>query len=92
MKVFLQLYQDKYEEFRTLIANVYQQYAWIEPWEGLTALEREQFAGIVPDMDNIVAQSAIQDLCNYMSRYYYAGYYKKTTCYYKYELFVGGIW
>ena len=57
-------------KIKKIIANVYQQYVWLGSWEGLSSAEREQFAGVLPDMKNTVAQSAIQDLCNYLSRYY----------------------
>ncbi len=57
-------------KIKKIISNVYQQYAWLTSWEGLTDLEREQFASVVPDMEDAVAQSAVQDLCNYMSKYY----------------------
>ncbi len=57
-------------KIKKIIFNIYQQYAWLGSWEGLMAVEREQFAGITPDMEDTAAQSAIQDLCGYLSRYY----------------------
>ena len=57
-------------KIKKIISNIYQQYAWLGSWEGLTFTEREQFAGVHPDMENMLAQSAIQDLCNYLNRYY----------------------
>lgn len=57
-------------KIKKIISNVYQQYAWLGSWEGLTFTEREQFAGVNPDMENMLAQSAVQDLCNYLNRYY----------------------
>lgn len=57
-------------KIKKIIFNIYQQYAWLGSWEGLMAVEREQFAGITPDMEDTAAQSAIQDLCSYLSRYY----------------------
>ena len=57
-------------KIKKIIFNIYQQYAWLGSWEGLMAVEREQFVGITPDMDDTAAQSAIQDLCSYLSRYY----------------------
>ena len=57
-------------KIKKIISNVYQQYAWLGSWEGLTFTEREQFAGVHPDMENMLAQSAVQDLCNYLNRYY----------------------
>ena len=57
-------------KIKKIIFNIYQQYAWLGSWEGLMAVEREQFVGITPDMEDTSAQSAIQDLCSYLSRYY----------------------
>ncbi len=57
-------------KIKKIIFNIYQQYAWLGSWEGLMAVEREQFAGITPDMEDTAAQSALQDLCSYLSRYY----------------------
>lgn len=57
-------------KIKKIIFNIYQQYAWLGSWEGLMAVEREQFVGITPDMEDTAAQSAIQDLCSYLSRYY----------------------
>ena len=57
-------------KIKKIISNIYQQYAWLGLWEGLTFTEREQFAGVHPDMENMIAQSAVQDLCNYLNRYY----------------------
>ena len=57
-------------KIKKIISNIYQQYAWLGSWEGLTFTEREQFAGVHPDMENMIAQSAVQDLCNYLNRYY----------------------
>ena len=57
-------------KIKKIISNIYQQYAWLGSWERLTFTEREQFAGVHPDMENMIAQSAVQDLCNYLNRYY----------------------
>lgn len=57
-------------KIKKIIFNIYQQYAWLGSWEDLMAVEREQFVGITPDMEDTAAQSAIQDLCSYLSRYY----------------------
>ena len=57
-------------KIKKIISNIYQQYAWLGSWEGLTFTEREQFAVVHPDMENMIAQSAVQDLCNYLNRYY----------------------
>ena len=57
-------------KIKKIIFNIYQQYAWLGSWEGLMAVEREQFVGITPDMEDTAAQSAIDDLCSYLSRYY----------------------
>ena len=57
-------------KIKKIISNIYQQYAWLGSWEGLTFTEREQFARVNSDMENMLAQSAVQDLCNYLNRYY----------------------
>ena len=57
-------------KIKKIIFNVYQQYSWLSSWEGLMDAEHEQYAKISPDMDDAVAQSAIQDLCSYLGRYY----------------------
>ena len=63
-------YKSALQKIKRIITALYQQYTDIMKWEKFTELDRIQFGKVTPEMDDVTAQSAIQDLCNYLSRYY----------------------
>ena len=71
---FADIKQNNYEEtiqkIKKIIFDIYQKYDFLKDWEGLTDKEKTAFKNIDCDMSDIVAQGAIKDLSDYLSRYY----------------------
>ena len=63
-------YKETLEKIKKIIFDLYQEYAFIGKWDGLTDKEKENFNNISYDMSDVIAQEAIVDLSNYLSRYY----------------------
>ena len=63
-------YESAVKKVKRIIATLYQQYANIIEWDNFTEVDKGQFYKVTPEMDDVTAQSAIQDLCNYLCRYY----------------------
>ena len=63
-------YKETIEKIKKIIFDLYQEYAFIGKWDGLTDKEKENFNNISYDMSDVIAQEAIVDLSNYLSRYY----------------------
>ena len=63
-------YKEAIEKIKKIIFDLYQEYAFIGKWDGLTDKEKENFNNISYDMSDVIAQEAIVDLSNYLSRYY----------------------
>ena len=63
-------YKETIEKIKKIIFDLYQEYAFIGKWDGLTDNEKENFNNISYDMSDVIAQEAIVDLSNYLSRYY----------------------
>lgn len=63
-------YKDAICKIKRIIATVYQQYIKIAESDQLSSLQKMQFLAVAPDMDDVTAQSALQDLCCYLSLYY----------------------
>ena len=63
-------YKETIEKIKKIIFDLYQEYAFIGKWNGLTDKEKENFNNISYDMSDVIAQEAIVDLSNYLSRYY----------------------
>ena len=71
---FADIKQNNYEEtiqkIKKIIFDIYQKYDFLKDWEGLTDKEKTAFKNIDCDMSDIVAQGAIKDLSDYLSRYF----------------------
>ncbi len=63
-------YKDAICKIKRIIATVYQQYIKIAESDQLSSLQKMQFLAVTPDMDDVTAQSALQDLSCYLSLYY----------------------
>lgn len=63
-------YKDAICKIKRIIATVYQQYIKIAESDQLSSLQKMQFLAVAPDMDDVIAQSALQDLSCYLSLYY----------------------
>lgn len=64
------IYRDAIYKIKKIIANVYQQFHEIGRSEALTEVQRRQFMNVTADMDDVIAQSALQDLSYYCYLYY----------------------
>ena len=63
-------YHDAVSKIKKNISDVYSLYRELATWEGLTEVEHRQFASVCPQMEDAVAQDALQDLSKYLCRYY----------------------
>ena len=63
-------YEETIQKIKKIIFDIYQKYDFLKDWEGLTDKEKTAFKNIDCDMSDIVAQGAIKDLSDYLSRYY----------------------
>lgn len=62
--------KDAIRQIKKVIAEAYRQYAFLEESDKLGGVYREQFKKVTPEMDDVTAQNALKDLCNYLSIYY----------------------
>ncbi len=71
---FANVKQDTYKgtviKIKKIICDEFQKYSFLQDWDGLTEKERIAFKNIDCDMNDVIAQGAINDLSNYLSRYY----------------------
>ena len=63
-------YEETIQKIKKIIFDIYQKYDFLKDWEGLTDKEKTAFRKIDCVMSDIVAQGAIKDLSDYLSRYY----------------------
>ena len=63
-------YEETIQKIKKIIFDIYQKYDFLKDWEGLTDKEKTAFRKIDCVMSDIVAQGAIKDLSNYLSRYF----------------------
>ena len=63
-------YQDTIAKIKKIICSLYQSFIFLEDWDGLTDEEKNNVKRISEDMSDVTAQSAINELSNYLSRYY----------------------
>ena len=65
-----QNYEDAVKKIKNILTGLYNEYTFILDWEGFSENEKEQFLSVNSNMDDVTAQDAIKNLCNYLSRYY----------------------
>lgn len=63
-------YLDAVGKIKRIIATVFQQFKELFQTELLSEQQKAQFKNVTPDMDDVTAQSALQDLSCYLSLYY----------------------
>ncbi|WP_448861390.1 AAA family ATPase [Dorea sp.] len=63
-------YQDAISKIKRIISTLYQKFEHIAGSKLLSEVQREQFRRVNPDMDDVTAQSALQDLSYYCYLYY----------------------
>ena len=63
-------YKDAVKKLKGILAKLYDERYFLADWEGLTPNEKRQFLSVGVDMDDVTAQDALKNLCNYLSRYY----------------------
>ena len=63
-------YVSAVQKIKRIIAALFRQYADIMDCDKFTEIDRVQFNNVTPEMDDVTAQSAIHDLCNFLSLYY----------------------
>ena len=63
-------YETAVQKIKRIIAKLYLKYPELLKGDVLTEYEKKQFQSITPDMDDVTAQSSLQDLCDYLTRYY----------------------
>lgn len=62
--------KDAVQKIKKSIANVCQQFEIVLENGDFSEIQRSEFAKISPDMDDVTAQSALQDLSQYLYEYY----------------------
>ena len=63
-------YQDAVSKIKRIISTAFQQYKELFDSPKLTEQQRTQLQNVTPDMDNVTAQSALQELSCYLHLYY----------------------
>ena len=63
-------YQDAVSKIKRIISTTFQQYKELFDSPKLTEQQRTQLQNVTPDMDNVTAQSALQELSCYLHLYY----------------------
>lgn len=63
-------YKDAVKKLKSILAKLYDERHYLADWEGLTPNERKHFLSVSSDMDDVTAQDALKNLCDYLSRYY----------------------
>ena len=63
-------YETAVQKIKRIIAKLYLKYRELLKGDVLTEYEKKQFQSVTPDMDDVTAQSSLQDLCDYLTRYY----------------------
>ena len=87
-------YKDAVKKLKGILAKLYDERHYLADWEGLTPNERKHFLSVSSEMDDVTAQDALKNLCDYLSRYYQ----KKVLIFLDeydtpmQEAYVGGYW
>ena len=63
-------YTDAVSGIKRVICDEVQKYIFLKDWDGLTDEEKNNLNNITYGMDTVTAQEAINNLSNYLSRYY----------------------
>ncbi len=63
-------YEDTIARIKKIVCDLYQSFIFLKDWDGLTHEEMNNIKNISNNMSDVTVQSAINDLSNYLSRYY----------------------
>lgn len=69
-KIKQNTYKDAIAGIKRIICDEIQKYIFLKNWDGLTDEEKNNLRNITYGMDDLIAQEAIVNLSNYLSRYY----------------------
>lgn len=62
-------YADAVKKIKRILSDLYQQYVFLLEEKCMTEMQKKQFLEVTPQMDDVTAQCAIQDLSNYLYRF-----------------------
>ena len=62
-------YADAVKKIKRILSDLYQQYVFLLKENCITEMQKKQFLEVTPQMDDVTAQCAIQDLSNYLYRF-----------------------
>lgn len=63
-------YEDAVAKIKRIITKVFQQNIFLVESDKLTRMQKIQFEQVTPKMDDVTAQSSLQDLSQYLSQHY----------------------
>ncbi len=63
-------YEDAVKKIKRILSDLYQQYVFLLQEDCLTEMQKKQFSEVSPQMDDVTAQCALQDLAHYLYRFY----------------------
>lgn len=63
-------YEDAVAKIKRIITKVFQQNIFLMESDKLTRMQKIQFEQVTPKMDDVTAQSSLQDLSQYLSQHY----------------------
>ena len=63
-------YADAVAKIKRIIANVFQQNIFLATSDKLTKMQKEQFESVNLEMDDVTAQSSLQELSQYLTQFY----------------------
>ena len=63
-------YADAVKKIKRILSDLYQQYVFLLQENCMTEMQKRQFSEVSPQMDDVTAQCALQDLAHYLYRFY----------------------
>lgn len=63
-------YADAVKKIKRILSDLYQQYVFLLQENCMTEIQKRQFSEVSPQMDDVTAQCALQDLAHYLYRFY----------------------
>lgn len=63
-------YVDAVKKIKRILSDLYQQYVFLLQENCMTEMQKRQFSEVSPQMDDVTAQCALQDLAHYLYRFY----------------------
>ena len=63
-------YADAVKKIKRILSDLYQLYVFLLKEDCMTEMQKRQFLDVSPQMDDVTAQCALQDLAHYLYRFY----------------------